>query len=107
MKCSGNFGPDLMEQFLCTISHLRSEAQGILLVEETPSYIGSSHLTDPSIGGGGRRVGQQEAHDCLGEDTAVSDFDEDSTDDDTDEDYLSNETDEEHREEPGGDPTDA
>ena len=62
---------------------------------------------DPSIGGGGRRVGQQEAHDCLGEDTAVSDFDEDSTEDDTDEDYLSNETDEEHREEPGGYPTDA
>ena len=44
-------------------------------------------------------VNKREAHDCLGEDTAVSDFDEDSTDDDTDEDYLSNETDEEYREE--------
>ena len=115
MKCSGDFGPDLMEQFLSTISDLRSEAQGILLIEETPSYVGSSHLTAPNtgggggvFGGGGGRVGQREGYDCsLDEDSAVSSSDEGSTEDDTDEDYLSNDSDEEHREEPGGDPPDA
>ena len=67
MRCSGEFGPDLMEQFLITISELRSEAQNILLIEETPtpSHIGlkgaTSHFTDPddtSGGAGGRGRGK-------------------------------------------------
>ena len=59
MKCSGEFGPHLMEQFLTIISELRSEAQNFLLIEETPtpSHIGSkgdlSHFTDPDDNSGG------------------------------------------------------
>ena len=54
MKCTGDFGPDLMEQFLEKISNMRSEAQSILLIEETPtpSHIGSRGSTSNFAGNG-------------------------------------------------------
>ena len=104
MKCSGDFGPDLMEQFLFSISDLRSEAQTMLLIEETPtpSHIGLRESSYQFSGGGS--VGEHEGFDCLGDDSAVSDSDGDFTEDDADEDYHSHNSDEEHRQEPGGDP---